>query len=166
VLSVAVGRVGRTEFNFPVTAAAAGVNLLLNVLLVPPLKLVGAGLALVGAYVVMLALMYAVTQRVFPLPLEWARILRIVGLAGAVFAFGELVLPTSGAVGFLARAALVPLFGALLYASGFLHQGEVRRLRLLVERVRRRSVERSAESPEDLEALRSRADLMDEVHEA
>jgi O-antigen/teichoic acid export membrane protein len=166
VLSVAVGRVGRTEFNFPVTAAAAAVNVLLNVLLVPPLKLVGAGLALVGAYLVMLALMYAVTQRVFPLPLEWARILRIVGLAGAVFAFGELVLPTSGAVGFLGRAALVPVFGALLYASGFFQPAEVRRLRALVERVRRRSAERSAETPQDLEALRSRADLMDEVHEA
>jgi O-antigen/teichoic acid export membrane protein len=166
VLSVAVGRVGRTEFNFPVTAAAAGCNVLLNVLLVPPLELVGAGLALVGAYLVMLALMYAVTQRVFPLPLEWGRIIRIVGIAGAVFAFGELTLPTSGAVGLLARAALVPAFAALLYASGFLHPDEVRRLRALVERVRRRTADRSAEAPQDLEALRSRADLMDEVHEA
>lgn len=166
VLSVAVGRVGRTEFNFPVTAAAAGCNVLLNVLLVPPLKLVGAGLALVGAYIVMLALMYAVTRRVFPLPLEWGRMLRIVGIAGAVYAFGELVLPTSGAIGFLARAALVPAFGVLLYASGFLQPGEVRRLRELRERARRRTDEGSAESPQDLEALRSSADLMDEVHDA
>ena len=36
VLSVAVGRAGRTEFNFPVTAAALAVNLGLNLLLVPP----------------------------------------------------------------------------------------------------------------------------------
>src|SRR5206468_3634997 len=117
VLSVAVGRVGRTEFNFPVTAVAAGCNVALNVLLVPPLKLVGAGLALVGAYVVMLALMYAVTQRVFPLPLEWPRIARIVGIAGGLFAFGELTFPSSGLIGFIARAALVPALPALLYAS-------------------------------------------------
>jgi hypothetical protein len=98
---------------------------------------------------------------VFPLPLEWGRLARIVGIAGGLFAFGELVLPTSGAVGFLTRAALVPAFGALLYLSGFLHAGEVRRLRALPARIRRGS----AEPPQDLEALRSRADLMDEVHE-
>jgi O-antigen/teichoic acid export membrane protein len=166
VLSVAVGRVGRTELNFPVTAAAAGCNVALNVLLVPSLELVGAGLALVGSYLVMLALMYAVTQRVFPLPLEWARIGRIVAIAGGLFAFGELVFPTSGAVGLLARAALVPAFAALLYASGFFGAEEVRQLRSLWERLRGRAVDRSAEAPQDLEALRSRADLMDEVHEA
>jgi O-antigen/teichoic acid export membrane protein len=166
VLSVAVGRVGRTELNFPVTAAAASCNVVLNVLLVPSLELVGAGLALVGSYLVMLALMYAVTQRVFPLPLEWARIGRIVVIAGALFAFGELVFPTSGAVGLLARAALVPAFGVLLYASGFFGPGEVQQLRSLWERLPGRAAERSAKAPQDLEALRSRADLMDEVHEA
>jgi O-antigen/teichoic acid export membrane protein len=166
VLSVAVGRVGRTEFNFPVTACAAICNVGLNLLLVPQFELVGAGLALVGSYLVMLALMYAVTERVFPLPLEWARIARIVAITGALFAFGELVFPTSGAIGFIARAALVPVFWLLLYASGFLHPEEVRGLRGLWERLRRRAVERSADAPEDLEALRSRADLVDEVHEA
>jgi O-antigen/teichoic acid export membrane protein len=166
VMSVAVGRVGRTELNFPVTAVAAGCNVVLNLLLVPSLELVGAGLALVGSYLVMLALMYAVTRRVFPLPLEWARLARIVAIAGGLFAFGELVFPTEGAVGLLARAALVPAFAALLYLSGFFHAGEVRRLRAVWERLRGRAVERSAEAPQDLEALRSRADLMDEVHEA
>jgi O-antigen/teichoic acid export membrane protein len=166
VLSVAVGRVGRTELNFPVTAFAAACNVGLNVLLVPRFELVGAGLALVGSYVVMLALMYAVTERVFPLPLEWSRIARIVAIAGALFAFAELALPTSGALGFILRGALVPAFAILLYASGFFHAGEVRRLRALWERVRGRALERSAEAPEDLEALRSRADLVDEVNEA
>ena len=48
VLVVAVGRTGRTEFNFPVTATAAAVNLGLNLLLVPPYDIVGAGIALVA----------------------------------------------------------------------------------------------------------------------
>ena len=48
VLVVVIGRVGRTEFNFPVTAAAAGVNVGLNLILVPPHGMVGAGIALVG----------------------------------------------------------------------------------------------------------------------
>jgi O-antigen/teichoic acid export membrane protein len=166
VLAVAVGRVGRTEFNFPVTATAAACNLGLNLLLIPELDIVGAGIALVASYVVMLALMYAVTRRLFPLPLEWSRICRIIGLAVATFAAGELLLPTEGALGLVARAALVPAFLGALYLSGFFHAAELRQGRLLVDRVRGRTAQRSAQAPEDLEALRSRADLMDEVHDA
>ena len=131
VLSVAVGRVGRTEYNFPVTAVALAVNIGLNLVLIPPYGIVGAGIALVGAYLVMVALMYAVTRRVFPLGLEWARIARIVGFAAALFAAGELLLPDDGAVGLLSRAALVPLFWALLYGSGFFHAAELAQLRAI-----------------------------------
>ena len=42
------------------------VNLGLNLLLVPPYGIVGAGIALVVSYLVMLALMFAVTRRLFP----------------------------------------------------------------------------------------------------
>jgi len=165
VLSVAVGRVGRTEYNFPVTAVALAVNIGLNLVLIPPYDIVGAGIALVAAYLVMVALMYAVTRRVFPLGLEWARIARIVGFAAALFAAGELLLPGDGAVGVLSRAALVPVFWALLYGSGFFHAAELAQLRAIRGRVRA-SLSGSGEAPQDLEALRSRSELMDEVHDA
>lgn len=112
----------------------------------------------------MVGLMYAVTRRVFPLGLEWARIARIVALAAALFAGGELLLPDSGAVGFLARAALVPAFWALLYGTGFFHAAELAQLRAIRDRVRG-ALSGSGEAPQDLEALRSRAELMDEVHD-
>jgi len=63
VLVVILGRTGRTEFNFPATGAALAVNLALNLALVPSLGIVGAGLALVASYVVVVALMYVFTQR-------------------------------------------------------------------------------------------------------
>ena len=67
VLSVAVGRTGRTEFNFPVTGVGRWRSTsALNLVLVPPYGLVGAGIALVGAYLVMLALMYARHAPLFP----------------------------------------------------------------------------------------------------
>ena len=119
VLSVSVSRTGRTAFNFPVTGAALAVNIALNLVLVPPYGLVGAGIALVGAYVVMIALMYGVTRRIFPLDLEWGRLVRIVGIAAALFAAGELLLPTSGIAGFLARGAVALSYLPLLWASGF-----------------------------------------------
>ena len=114
---------------------------------------------------VMVALMYLVTRRFFPLGLEWGRIARIVLLAAGLFAAGELLLPDSGAIGFLARGALVPAYWALLYASGFFHAAELQQLRATPEAVRG-MLARSGQAPEDLEALRSRTELMDEVHDA
>jgi O-antigen/teichoic acid export membrane protein len=165
VLVVVVGRVGRTEFNFPVTATAAAVNVGLNLALVPPYGLVGAGLALVGSYLVMLALMYLVTRRLFAIPFQWARLARIVLIAGGLYALGELALPTDGASGFLARAALVPLFPLLLYVSGFFQPEELGYVRSLRQRLGTRAGS-SAETREDVIALQRRTELMDEMHDA
>jgi O-antigen/teichoic acid export membrane protein len=165
VLVVVIGRTGRTEFNFPVTAVAAATNLALNLALVPSLEIVGAGLALVGSYVVMLALMYGVTRRLFPVPFQWGRMLRITAIAGGLFALGELLLPTSGAVGLVSRAALVGAYPLLLAASGFFEPTEISHLRALGKRLRTRAP-RSAETPQDLKALRSRTELMKDVHDA
>jgi O-antigen/teichoic acid export membrane protein len=163
VLVVIVARVGRTAFNFPVAGAAALVNVGLNLALVPPYGLVGAGLALVGSYVVMVVLMLLVSRRLFPVPFEWGRLARIVSVAAGLYALGELALPTSGALGFLTRAALVALFLPLLYASGFFRTAELAALGSLPARLRGQA---SAEAAQDVEALRRRADLMEEMHEA
>src|SRR4029079_10630149 len=63
---VILGRTGRTEFSFPATIAAVATNLALNLALVPSQGIVGAGIALVASYMVVLALMYVFTQRLFP----------------------------------------------------------------------------------------------------
>jgi O-antigen/teichoic acid export membrane protein len=165
VLAVVAGRIGRTELNFPVTAAAAATNLVLNLILVPPYGLVGAGIALVGSYSAMLSLMYLATRRLFPIPFEWPRLARILVFAAGLFALGEIVFPTSGAAGFFARAALLPGFAALLWWSGFFNPVELRLLRALPGRLRARFGD-STEAPQDLEALRRSTELMEDVHDA
>ena len=110
VLVVILGRTGRTEFNFPATIAALVVNVALNLVLVPPLGIVGAGLALVASYVVVVALMYVFTQRLFPVPYEWGRLARVRPGHRRVVLAGELLVPTEGAVGFALRLALWLLY--------------------------------------------------------
>ncbi len=68
--------------------------------------------------------MYGFTQRLFPVPYQWGRLIRIVGAAAALIAIGELALPSEGALGALARAALWLLYPALLWASGFFTPAE------------------------------------------
>jgi O-antigen/teichoic acid export membrane protein len=124
VLVVILGRTGRTEFNLPATLAALAANVVLNLLLVPPLGIVGAGLALVASYVVVLALMYVFTQRLFPVPYQWGRLARVVLTAAVLVGAGELLMPTSGALGLLGRAALFAAYPLALFASGFFTPGE------------------------------------------
>ncbi len=131
VLVVILGRTGRTEFNFPATAAALVANVGLNLALVPSLGIVGAGIALVASYLVVLALMYGFTQRLFPVPYEWGRLLRVVAVSAALVGLGELLLPTEGALGLLARTALWLAYPLVLLASGFFSPGERRYLAML-----------------------------------
>jgi O-antigen/teichoic acid export membrane protein len=118
VLVVILGRTGRTEFNFPATIAALVVNIALNLALVPSLGIVGAGLALVASYVVVVALMYVFTQRLFPVPYQWGRLTRVVLVSAALVGLGEL-LPTEGIGGFLGRLVLWFAYPAVLLLSGF-----------------------------------------------
>ena len=124
VLVVILGRTGRTKFNLPATLAALVVNIALNLALVPSLGIVGAGLALVASYLVVLALMYAFTERLFPVPYEWGRLLRIVLASAALVGLGELVMPTSGVAGFLGRAALLAAYPLALYLGRFFTPAE------------------------------------------
>jgi O-antigen/teichoic acid export membrane protein len=124
VMVVILGRTGRTEFNFPAAIAALVANVVLNLLLVPPLGIVGAALALVASYMVVVALMYVFTQRLFPVPYQWGRLARVVFAAAVLVGIGELVMPTSGFAGLLGRVALFALYPLVLFFSGFFTPGE------------------------------------------
>src|SRR4051794_10800642 len=126
VLVVILGRTGRTEFNLPAAIGALVVNVGLNLLLVPQLEIVGAALALVVSYLVVLGLMYVFTQRLFPVPYEWGRLLRVVFAVAAIVGIAELLVPTEGAIGLLLRAALLAAYPLALWASGFFSEEERR----------------------------------------
>jgi hypothetical protein len=91
---------------------------------VPPLGIVGAALALVASYVVVLALMYVFTQRLFPVPYQWGRLGRVVLTSAVLVGAGELLMPTAGAAGLLGRAALFAAYPLALLGSGFFTPGE------------------------------------------
>ena len=131
VLVVILGRTDRTEFNFPAAIGALVANVALNLILVPPLGIVGAGLALALSYLLGLGLMYAFTQRLFPVPYEWGRLLRIVLTVAALVGLAELFVPTDGLDGFLLRAAVFAAYPLLLFATGFFTPEERRWLSLL-----------------------------------
>jgi O-antigen/teichoic acid export membrane protein len=134
ILTVMAGRARVTTRNFPAAAVGLGANVVGLILLVGPLGIAGAGIALSAAYVTMVAVMYWFARRLFPVAFEWGRLLHLVVVIGGITVVGELVLPTAGAGGLVGRALALLAIPAVLAATGFLRAGETRRLRALVSR--------------------------------
>lgn len=131
VLTVIAGRARVTTRNFPAAIAGLAANVLLLVALVGPLGIAGAGIALAGAYLVTLAVLYWLTRKLFVVPFEWRRLALLVGVMGGISVGGELLLPTSGLAGFLSRAVAFCAIPLVLVALRFFRPEELARLRAL-----------------------------------
>ncbi|MGH2906702.1 MAG: lipopolysaccharide biosynthesis protein, partial [Solirubrobacterales bacterium] len=155
VLTTAVTRMGKTGSLFPVAAAGLAANIALCYLLIPELDITGAGIALIGAYAVLLSLMYVRARQTLGLVLEWRRLIQIVAAAVIVGYSGEHLLPTHGAAGLIERSLWWLLYPLLLLVTGFFSRAELVQLknsRALLKRAR------------DSKSLGDRPDLVQEVH--
>ncbi len=164
VLVVILGRTGRTEFNLPATIAGTAVNIVLNLILIPSHGIVGAGIALVASYGVILVLMYVLTQRLFPVPYEWGRLALIVGVTAATVAGGELLLPDHGFGGFALRTILWLALPVILLACGFLTREERTAIRTMLNPTAVRERLRAAGS--ELHSPDAEAGSSAEIYEA
>ncbi|HUB76921.1 MAG TPA: lipopolysaccharide biosynthesis protein [Solirubrobacteraceae bacterium] len=142
IFIVISGRALRTRRNLPAALAGLAVNLGCLFLLVPPLGIAGAGVALVIAYAAMNVVIYLLTRELFRVGFEWGRLARLVAIFGGVAVGGSVFFPDHGVGGFLLRALAWLAIFPLLRASGFFTAAELRRagaLALAVIGRRRRS---------------------------
>jgi len=157
-LVVILGRTGKTGYNFPVTIVATIANVVLNLILVPAWGIVGAGVALIISYLIVIVLIYAVSRRIFPIPWQWGRLTVVVGAAAVLIAGGELLLPTEGAAGFLSRLAVFALYPVILWFGGAVNRSEREQVTAALraedwrERLARMRRERGTESDDQARA--------------
>lgn len=144
IFTVVLGRVRVTVRQLPGALAGLAANVVLLIVLVPPLGIAGAGIALVGAYVVMLGVLYLLTRRLFHVPFQWLRLGHLLVVIGGLSVGGELLLPKHGAVGFLARLAVLSAIPGALWLTGFVRPDERARLRDVAAALRRRRGVRTA----------------------
>jgi O-antigen/teichoic acid export membrane protein len=129
VMAIGVGRSKRTQFNWVIAGAAAVLNVVLNLVLIPPYGMMGAAIATVAAYALMFVLMTWYAQRVFPVPYQWRRVITAVGAAVALVVAGKLL-----DVGLIPAILLALAYPAALGLLGFYLPDERARLRALVAR--------------------------------
>ncbi len=130
VVSIGVGRVRRTQFNWVVTGVAAAADIALNLVLIPPYGMMGAAIAEAAACTVLFVGMTLRAQRLYPVPYQWRRVGIAACVAVALTAAGKLLqVPLAGALG------LVAVYPLALLAAGFYLPAERRKLRSLGRRL-------------------------------
>ena len=133
------------------TGGAAAASLLANAWLIPRYGLMGAAWANTLAYATLAVVTITFSLRLYPIPYEWSRLLRI-AVAGAVaFVASNRLVPAylSPLPGIALHGVLVTAtYAAVLYATGFFHSGELRVLR----DIRSRALSRQGPAPPPVES--------------
>jgi O-antigen/teichoic acid export membrane protein len=126
VVAIGIGRARQTQLNWVVSGAAAVVNVVLNVILIPRYGMIGAAISTAAAYVGLLLGMVWNSRRVYPVDYQWRRVVTLVGVAIGLTVLGS-VLDVPLAVAILIALA----YPLALLPLGFYLPAERRRLRSL-----------------------------------
>lgn len=76
--------------------AAAVLNLMLNLFLIPRLGMIGAAIATLISYVVMASLVLIAAQKCYPIPYEWSRVARLTVWCLALYGVSRLLFHNTG----------------------------------------------------------------------
>ncbi len=111
-----------------VAGISAVANIALNFLLLPHFGIVGAAMATMLAYALQAVLSYIVGRSEYYFPIDYVRLVKLfaaAGISAAYVLFLERAVGLSG-LALPARLMSVPLFIALLFASGFMRPNQLR----------------------------------------
>jgi O-antigen/teichoic acid export membrane protein len=125
------------------TLTAAGLNIGLNFALIPPLGILGAGLATALGYGFLAMAYYLVSQRAYPTPYEPRKIVTILALASVLGVFGVIPLGPEAVAVAVKLLALVA-FVAGLWVTGTMTPAEFSELWRFVRRMVPLRLSRSA----------------------
>jgi O-antigen/teichoic acid export membrane protein len=123
----------RTEVTGIALLIGAGLNLLLNLLLIPRFGVWGAAWATAAGYAIVPTIVYAWSQRIHHIPYRPQHVLLAL-LAAAALLLVAAAAPAEGWLGVLARIGLLALYPPLLLAAGVIQRSDLRAMAALLRR--------------------------------
>jgi O-antigen/teichoic acid export membrane protein len=135
--SIGLNITKNTRYYPVATMGAAATSVVANAVLVPRFGAIGAAWANATAYGVMATTAFVLSQRVYPIALEYGRLARVL-LAGIGALAAALALPEMRPLwsGILRGVTVVAVWSALLAILGFFDARELRALGRVLDRVR------------------------------
>jgi len=107
-------------------------NILLNILLIPQFKSMGAAYATAVSFFIMFCLVYFFCQKVYPISCEWNRISKITSVSLFIFFLAHLVSSQNLIISLLIKIIFLVSFPVLLYFLGFYVPEEINKIRYLI----------------------------------
>ena len=139
--SIGLNLTSRTEYYPVSTAIRRGLNIALNLVLVPRVGIIGAAWANGAAYAIQAGVACSLAQRFYPVTYEYGRLARAVAAGGAAYVVARLLPLPLGLVGLFVRGAtVVVVMGGLLWLTGFFDAEELQSLNARRRRHRAGSV--------------------------
>jgi O-antigen/teichoic acid export membrane protein len=126
--SIGIGIAKQARYYPLITLAAAAANIGANFAFIPRWGLMGAAWATVLSYGVMALIGLRFSQRLYPLPVEWSRYVRVILAAALTYGLSRMA-PAAVVPAVAIKALLLTLFPLLLWALRFWTPAELARLR-------------------------------------
>jgi O-antigen/teichoic acid export membrane protein len=131
--SVGIAIAKQARYYPMVTATTATLNIAANLALVPRFGMLGAAWATVISYAAMAGLGFVLARRVYPIPFEGSRLLRLT-LAAALCYLVSLLAPSAVLPALAVKLVALAVFPAALVALGVVSGEDVARLRAWLRR--------------------------------
>lgn len=108
-----------------IIGAGAVINLALNLILIPPLGMLGAAIATVLSYMMLPIIEYPIVRRLYPIPYEWARFAKLLTISTVVYLIGMWLKTGKVWVDVGVGSVLILGWGGALYLARFFPQNEL-----------------------------------------
>lgn len=123
----------RTMYLGPAGLLSAGANIGLNMVLIPRYGMLGAAWATALSFLFMSVLSLVVSQRVYPIPYVFTRVIMLIAVAVLTYLASVLFALNSFGLQLLVKGALFLVFPIALYFGGFFSKGEIERGKTLTQ---------------------------------
>jgi O-antigen/teichoic acid export membrane protein len=135
LLEVGVQLARRTSAIAVLTLIGGGLNVGLNLLLIPGFGIMGAACATLISFSLVIIIDYLYNRRLVRIDYEWARIARVYLTVGVLLIGGSLLSPANVYLSAAVKLALIAAYPLLLLLLGFYRRGEIAQIKQLFQRI-------------------------------
>ncbi len=123
--NIALDVKAKSKYMIPIMVSAVALNMALNYLLIPGYGMQGAAWSTLISYLYLFAVQLRVNQRVWRIPYEYGRLLKIVVVWLVILGSGQFMNSGRPAIDILFKLVLLANYPLLLYALRFFSSSEI-----------------------------------------
>jgi len=128
-INIAILLKRKTKSQAIIFFIGAVLNIGLNFLLVPKYGMMGAAVATIITYIVMVGILFAYNRKLMDVNYEWARIIKILIVTGTIFSLCFFIVIENLVISILFKVCIILLYPFLLYLVKFYEKKEIIKLR-------------------------------------